>query len=171
LLWSVKFDVKGGGREGALDVIPAQCAVEGTQNLIVRYVHHKAWEFIFLISVVDTEILPEGCELVNRHSLVCEEVLREFGELRHEFVGYELPLDVESEAGLIDPSIQPSTAVSTVKVLGLELQKNAWIILREEEIFTTVVEVVLRDVLVLHFDQICQLLIVSSVVVLACIDP
>jgi hypothetical protein len=94
-----------------------------------------------LISVVDTEILPEGCELVNGHSLVGEEVLGEFGELSHELVGNELPLDVEGETGLIDPPIQPGTAVSTVKVLRLELQKNTRIILREEEIFATVVEV------------------------------
>ena len=122
-------------------MVPAQCAVEGTQDLIVRYVHHKAWKFICLISVVDTEILPEGCELVNGHSLVGEEVLGEFGELSHELVGNELPLDVEGETGLIDPPIQPGTAVSTVKVLRLELQKNTRIILREEEIFATVVEV------------------------------
>lgn len=121
MLRPVKLNVKGGGREGTLDVIPTKSAIEGTQDLIMRYVHHETWEFICLISVVDTEIFPEGSQLVNGHSLVGEEVLGEFGELRHEFVGNELPLDVEGETGLIDPSIQPCATVSTVKVLRLEL--------------------------------------------------
>ena len=132
MLWPVKFNVKGGGWESTLDVIPTKSAIEGAQDLIMRYVHHETWEFIFLISVVNTEIFPEGSQLVNGHSLVGEEILGEFGELRHELVGNELPLDVEGETGLIDPSIQPRATICTVKVLRLELQKNAGVILREE---------------------------------------
>jgi len=86
LLLPVKLNVKGGGREGTLDVIPPKSAIKGTQDLIMRNVHHEPWEFICLISVVDTEIFPEGSQLVNWHSLVGEEVLGELRELRHELV-------------------------------------------------------------------------------------
>ena len=95
----------------------------------------------------------------------------ELRELGHELVRYQLPLNVESEAGLVDPPIQPGAAVSTVKVLRLEFQKNAGVVLREEEVFAAVIEVTLRNILVLYFDKFRQILIVCIVVVLAGILP
>ena len=59
-------------------MIPTKCTIEGSEDLVMRNVHHKPRKFILLISIVDSEILPEGCELVDGHRLVGEEVLREF---------------------------------------------------------------------------------------------
>lgn len=122
LLGPVELDVNRGGRKGALDVIPAQSTVEGAKDLVVRDVHHETRQLVGLIRVVNSKVLPESGELVDFHGLVGEEVLGEFGELRHELVRNELPLDVEGQAGLIDPAIQPGATVGTVKVLRLELK-------------------------------------------------
>lgn len=137
----------------------------------MRDVHHEPRQFIRLTSIVYSKVLPEGGELVDLHGLVGEEVLGELGELRHELVGNQLPLDIKGQASLVDPPVQPRTAVGTVKVLRLKLKQESRVVLREEQILATVIEVVLSNILGLCIDKLRKILIICVVVVLACVHP
>ena len=66
--------------------------------------------------------------------------MSKFQKLVHKFKRYKLPLNVEGQAHLIDPSIKPCTTVSHIERTGLELKLQKRVILREEQILARVIE-------------------------------
>ena len=75
-----------------------------------------------------------------------------------------MPFDVKGEAGFIDPTIEPSAAVGLIEVLRSKSEEQFRIILREEQILTTVIKVILGHVCAI-LDQSGQFLSVGIVIV------
>ena len=61
-----------------------------------------------------------------------------------------MPLNVKSQAFLIDPTIQPRGTVSSIEVLCSEVQLQLWIVLAKEKVLTGVIKIGGRDLIPVH---------------------
>ncbi len=59
----------------------------------------------------------------------------------------ELPLHIEGQALLVDPSVEPGTAVSPVKIVHREVKFKVWIIPAKEDVLAGVVKIGARDIM------------------------
>lgn len=92
-----------------------------------------------LCRIIDAVILGEVGQVLG----VCARIfggLSELQKLMHELEGNELPLNVESEAHLIDPPVQPRTTIGGIEFSRLELELKLWVILCEEEVLACIIK-------------------------------
>jgi hypothetical protein len=74
----------------------------------------------------------------------------------------ELPLHIEGETLLVDPSVEPGTAVSSVIVVHGKVEFKVLIIPAEEDILAGVVEICARDIMpVCHCFHVFFVLVVE----------
>lgn len=97
-----------------------------------------------LCGVVDLEVLVERGQLI-RVCVRTVEVLGELKELAQVFIGDKLPLHVEGEALLVDPTVEPGPAVGAIEGAHRDVHCEAAIILGKEYVLAGVVEVSIRD--------------------------
>jgi len=64
-------------------MIPTKGLIESAQNFVVRNIHHKLWQLLLLLRVVNAEVLPEVSELIDSFVSLNEEVGK-FIKLSHE---------------------------------------------------------------------------------------
>jgi hypothetical protein len=90
-------------------------------------------------------------------------------QLHHKLLRDQLPLHVQREAHFVDPPIEPRTTVGLVEGLGGKVQFQFRVILGEEQVLASVIEIILGDCLPPNHGR--HLLVILGVVILPSFDP
>lgn len=133
----------------------------------MRDVSDVLGELIGLRAVVNLVILPERAQ-VGYIGHFAKKVVGELIQLVQEFIGHQLPLYVKGEAGLIDPAVQPGTAICRINVLRDKGEVHFGIVPREEYVLASVIETGLVNLIPAY--HLGHVLIVSVEVVETRID-